>query len=348
MIYVFVFQGEFGFELLNWQGVVRKFAGTTGPEDKIVCCSRANLYPLYETAGEFLDISEVPLFKRSRASAYWGIFSPAELPRTRLLGQFKEKSLKLLMIRQLKQFILAHSTIIRAAPDQPVRFVFSARTSRLNGCLFGWSRRDGVMDIYDLLDVQNNLYRRIEADLSVRARVEERLGWSLDRPFLLIQTRKRDASTAQPSAETMPDEQLIRALSGQVRTVLLSFDTGRWLDSRSEFGGAAGCFHYACRSFPEQACLIHFARHCLFLTEGDLGSHIYVPPFLGRDVTAVAPLAIFELESAPLDFWNEQVFRFGGQVFPVAAESIFSSAAALTQFSHNLITTHFPANIPPK
>lgn len=58
MVYVFVFLGEFGFELLNWKGVVRKFAQTLDPKDKLICCSRANLYLLYEMADEFIDISE--------------------------------------------------------------------------------------------------------------------------------------------------------------------------------------------------------------------------------------------------------------------------------------------------
>lgn len=339
MIYVFIFQGEFGFELLNWQGVVRRFATTIGPQDKIVCCSRANLYPLYEMADEFVDISEVPLYKQSRASAYWGIFSPAELPRYRLLGQFKEKSLKLLMRRQLMRFVRANSAILRDARGEPVRFVLSARPTRLNGCLFGWSRNDGVMDIYDLLDVENNLYRRIEPDLCVRSVVEAQLGWSLDEPYLLIQTRRRDAATDQPSADTIDIEPLVQELSRHVRVVLLAFDTGRWLDSNSEFGEQAGCYQYACSSFPEQACLIHHARHCVFFTEGDFGSHIYVPPFMGRDVTAVASRSIFGLESAPIDFWNQRVFRFGGQIIPAEAEDVFGSDEARHSFVQRIVNT---------
>ena len=341
MIYVFVFQGEFGFELLNWQGVVCKFATTIGPEDKIVCCSRANLYPLYEMADEFVDISDVPLFKQSRASAYWGIFSPAELPRHHLIGQFKEKSLKLLMRRQLKQYVLAHSNILRAAKGEPIRFVLSARPTRLNGCLFGWSRNDGVMDIYDLLDVDNNLYQQIEPDLRVRPSIETQLGWSLDEPFLLVQTRKRASSTDQPSQDTLPEEQLIDRLSNRIRTILLSFDTGRWLDSGSDFGEEHTCYRYACTSFPEQACLIHYARHCLFFTEGDFGSHIYVPPMMGKDVTAVAPRSIYQLESTPIDFWNQRVFRFGGHILPAMAEPIFASGETLNQFSDDFISQYF-------
>ncbi len=34
MTYIFVFLGEFGYEILNWQGVVRRFAQTIEPGDK--------------------------------------------------------------------------------------------------------------------------------------------------------------------------------------------------------------------------------------------------------------------------------------------------------------------------
>ena len=71
MIYIFTFLGEFGFELFNWQGVIRKFAQTISPTDKIVCCSRANLYPLYETAAAYIDISEVELFQQNRSFGQW-------------------------------------------------------------------------------------------------------------------------------------------------------------------------------------------------------------------------------------------------------------------------------------
>ena len=73
MIYVFVFLGEFGYELFNWQGVIRKFSNAISKEDRIVCCSRANLYPLYETADIYIDISDHPLFQQSVACGYVGM-----------------------------------------------------------------------------------------------------------------------------------------------------------------------------------------------------------------------------------------------------------------------------------
>ena len=50
---------------------------------------------------------------------------------------------------------------------------------------------------------------------------------------------------------------------------------------------------------------------------------------MGKDVTLVAPRSIYQLESAPIDFWNQKVFRFGGQMIPIASEEAFSSKDSL-------------------
>ena len=48
MIYVFTFIGEFGYEMFNWQGVIRKWAKKhKNPDDKIFIYSRQGLKSLY-------------------------------------------------------------------------------------------------------------------------------------------------------------------------------------------------------------------------------------------------------------------------------------------------------------
>ena len=374
MVYVFVFLGEFGYELLNWQGVVRKFAETVGSEDKIICCSRANLYPLYEMADEFVDISSVPLFSQSRASGYSAIFTPAAIDRTqiRFYGFFNWLWLRLrtyLLVawlpRQLQRTIISHSKILRdrnltwrlkagiSKSDPHCTFVFSTPTTRLHGCTFGYETVGN--DIYDNLNVANNRFRKIEADLNKRKEIEAQLGWSLEEPFILVQGRKRDASTKQRStdalaetnAETDAEEALINALASRIKTVLLSFDTGRWLDSYSAFYAAltnqANTYAYRCRTFPEQACLIHYAQQCLFLTEGDFGSHIYVPPFLGKDVIALAPRSVYTLGTTPITFWNERVFQFGGQIVPKIAEEVLVSTDSINTLLDEMLVQPQPS-----
>ena len=368
MVYVFTFLGEFGFELLNWQGVVRKFSRTLTRGDKLVCCSRAAVYPLYETADLFIDISEVERFRKSRAQAYYAL--PDELVdpnglRARLFERVVKAELRAFIDRRLQERGMGWEA-------EPSTYIFSSDGLQLNGCTFGrvgymhtWAgslarglsrrlkaasptlyrgaaalkpalfntfkgldyRSDGA--IYRLLDLDNNHFRKIEPDLAVMPRVAQGLGGEPTGPYVLCQTRQRHIPQAAP--ESLPREAmrlLLEELAGQVQVVLLSFHTGRRLDSFSTFGALPNCVPYACNTFPEQACLIQGAAHCLFFTEGDLGSHVYVPPLMGRDVTVVAPSSVLQLESAPIDFWNRRVFRFGGQITPRNAKNALASAAA--------------------
>ena len=377
MTYIFVFLGEFGVELLNWQGVVRKFGAMLPPGDRIICCSRANLYPLYAGADEYMNITAVDLFQQSRACGYSAFPIQNGVPNPVRLSAF-EYRLKANISRVLLERLHREGKL---GSNDRYRFIFSCDRQTINGCQFGRpklriryalarayrqlkrqfpdyggqidqirtrlfdliqplethnARREG--DIYDLLPLSNNTYTRIEADLTLRPTLEQELGWSLNRPFILCQSRARD--TIQVSKDRLQGEmmkRLIEALAQEVNVVLLSFSTGRWLDSYSTFTEIEGCYHYHARSFPEQACLIHFAQHCLFFSEGDLGSHTYVPPFMGKDVTLIAPRSVFGLVSAPIDFWNQNVFRFGGQMIPQAAEDVYPGPQRLASHAEAIL-----------
>jgi hypothetical protein len=351
MYYIFTFLGEFGYELLNWQGVIRKFSRTISPSDKIICCSRGKLYPLYETASIYIDISEVEIFKKSVASCYFALppfphpdhrqkFHPRLILTWDLIFDWNLK-------RVLKSFIIQQLRF-RLSPLSPKDFVFifSSDKVELNGCKFGCLRwrccgpkaPDG--NIYELLDLDNNVYKKLEPDLSFRGFIEEKLGWSLEEPFVLCQMRSR--TIAIKSKDILPREKLfefIKALSRKIKVVLLSFNTGRYLDSYSvfDFVDVPNSFHYNCQSFVEQACLIYFAKKCVFFTEGDFGSHIYVPPFLGKDVIAIAPHSVYQVGTTPIEFWNRNVFKFGGQIIPKVSEEVFASGKRIRRFINNEI-----------
>lgn len=378
MVYVFVFLGEFGFELLNWQGVVRKFSKTLSPSDKIVCCSRANLYPFYEMADVYIDISEIEHLKQSRATWYW-----ASQTDTVSLNFMRGLAFDRRLRTEIKSFVLNRlKTMKKFDANASMRFVFSSGKTQLNGCKFGVTRIAFVIDslasVYDalgstplvsadaldalkrvtlksmnfldmrrldddaygMLDVHNNTYRKIEPDPSVSSALEERLGFCLEEPFVLCQGRRRD--TTQLSKDLLPEKEmgeLIELLARKAKVVLLSFHTGRWLDSYSEFEVYPNCFRYACRSFPEQACLIDAASRCLFFTEGDLGSHIYVPPFLGKDVVAIAPATVYQIGTTPIALWNREIFRFGGQIIHKTSEEVFSSRENIASIVQELFPT---------
>jgi len=338
MVYVFTFLGEFGYELFNWQGVVRKFSRALGPSDRIVCCSRSNLYPLYETALLYIDISEVELFKNSQASCYSAI-----VPGSSDHGSWRNRAFDRKLRGSLKSFISGRLRVTNSkrgpwAKKEKVVFVFSSVKTQLNGCTFGCDPhllgQEG--DIYARLDLGNNLYQKIEPDLRLRSEVERQIGFELSEPYVLIQTRARQVVVR--SRDVVPKDELIRALAERIRVVLLSFNTGRKFDSFSQFDPSLKTVHYECRSFVEQACLVHFAKACLFFTEGDFGSHMYVPPFMGKEVVAIAPRSVYGLGTTPIDFWNENAFPFGGRIIPRISEEVFANRHSMVTVLDELLS----------
>ena len=322
--YVFVFLGEFGYELFNWQGVVRKFAAQLPDSSRIVIAGRRGLQPFYETADEYIEISDFAPFRESIAAAYWAI-PPDATTRDRSPEQ-------LAFDENLRASIRKHLTP-KLRDGNRVEFIFSTQLTAFPGCIFGADRRyygrpEHPGKIYGAPGlVENNRYAKIDPDESVRADIERALGFDLDRPYALVQTRRR--AIGPQHGMTVEEEPIVRALAAHLPVIVLSFDTGRALDSASALGTETGAIIFPGRSFREQSCLIALAARCVFITNGDLGSHTYLPPLLGRDVDIIASREIFQLPSAPIDFWNRNVFRFGGQMRAVAAEPLFADAASL-------------------
>jgi hypothetical protein len=326
MVYVFTFLGEFGYELFNWQGVIRKFAGTIDETDRIVCCSRALVYPLYDTAHLYLDIADAPLFRRSRACCYSatvGIGAP---------GRAVNRAFDAALRASLRSFIADRIRSARpawAASDRELAFVFSSSRTAVRDFVFGCDpgRIEHDADIGDRLELTGNRYVPLVPDLTLRGEIERQIGFNLTEPYVLVQGRQRPVG---PSSAPLPAAAIVRGLARQMRVVRLWFETGRRLDSFSRFDPRTDCVDYHARTFPEQACLVHFAARCVFLTEGDFGSHTYVPPFMGKDVVAIAPRRVYEPWRGAIEFWNREVFRFGGQIIPQLAEDVIDEGAGGT------------------
>lgn len=328
MTYVFVFVGEFGYELLNWQGVVRRFR-RLNPEAEVVCAGRASVEPLYENA-EYVDIGEVPEYRDSIATGYF-----AHLPGDDVANSAANRELDGRLRAAAKSAITAELRDrmgIRwwSRRLSGIRFIFSSGKTEIDGCVFGADQRlfgDYIYesDIYSQLDLGNNLYRKLDPVLAHRDRLEQQLGHSLEQPFALVQTRKRSGQGGR-SERTLDEASIVEALQRDLPVVLVDFTTGRAGDSYSELPSLDRVKRVRVSGFGEQSCLIHYAAACVFLSEGDYGSHIYLPPLFGRDVWSIAPGDVYELGTAPVEFWNRHVFRFGGQIRPVVGEEIESSA----------------------
>jgi hypothetical protein len=337
VVFVFTFLGEFGYELLNWQGVIRQFAAALSPSDALVCCSRGNVRALYERADLYIDIADAPLFRRSRACCY-GATIGVGAPR-RLFNRAFDTALR----ASLRAFITKRIHQIRpdwrGSGDRQLVFIFSSNRTDIRGTTFGCDpeRIEHEADIGMQLDVKGNCYERIRPELDARADMERRLGFDLSEPYILLQARSRRVG---PQTAAVPMNVVISALMERARVVLLSFETGRAFDSSSRFDASLRCIHAAAHDFPEQSCLIHFARHCVFFTEGDLGSHTFVPPLLGKNVTVVAPKTICTWWRDEIDLWNRKVFRFGGQLVPHDAEAVCASRDSVRDFVDQIMRRH--------
>ncbi len=321
--YVFVFLGEFGYELFNWQGVIRKFAVQLPASSRIVVAGKRGLEAFYETASQYLDISDFPPYRESVAAAYWAI-PPGHTGRD-------QSPTQLAFDRRLREEFREHITKKLGLRGR-IEFVFSSSLTAFPGCIFGgdhrhYGRPEHPGRIYAASGMlENNLYARILPDPGVQRAIEEELGFDLSRPYVLVQTRRR--AIGPQCGMSVEEAPIVAALARRLPVIVLTFDSGRALDSVSALAAETGTMVFAARSFREQGCLIAHAARCIFVTNGDLGSHTYLPPLMGRDVDIVASADVLARPSAPRDFWNRHVFRFGGQMNPIPAEPIFASDTA--------------------
>ena len=337
MTYIFIFLGEFGYELFNWQGRIRRFSHLKNETDKIVCCSRANLYPLYDKADMYIDISGVHEFQQSVASMYL-----CNHPDGCENGSAESAGINYVYLQQVKAAIKTFvcSELCQKMPgfdEGQATFVFSSDRNTISGINFGLDPEDFStdkdFDIYGKHKLHDNQYEKIDCyDAGIRKKIEKELNFDLSKKYILVQNRQR--SIVVRSKDSIDVDRFLRLASAGVTVIFINFDTQRKYDSYSacEQNDSKNILYFTCTSFPEQMTLIKHAFKNVFFTTGDFGSHIYIPPFLGKDVYAVAPESVYALGTTPIDFWNEFVFNFGGKIIPIVSDKVFSSDGALQEF----------------
>ena len=71
MNYVFTMIGEFGYEVLNWHAIIRKWALYSKQEDDtITICSRNGLELFYEFADNYVNISQFDSYNKTIADVF--------------------------------------------------------------------------------------------------------------------------------------------------------------------------------------------------------------------------------------------------------------------------------------
>ena len=198
--------------------------------------------------------------------------------------------------------------------DLEHEFIFSHNPRSIRGINFGGGT------IYSGPVLSNNEYTKISVDnFECQPILEAMLDFSLNQKYTLIQTAFRH--TVRRSKVEIDHSRIFEYFKDDSRIVLLDFNTNRFNDSFSKFSHPDK-IKISLDNFDEHACLIHHANRCVFLTEGDFRSHNYIPPLLGKDVISIAPKDVLSLPSSAIDFWNDNVFKFGGQIIPLEYEQL--------------------------
>jgi len=324
MVYVFTFIGEFGYELLNWQGTLRKWVKENKKEgDEIVVCSRKGLDLMYESADYYLDISQLESIQNVVADCYSSyVFLDGTGPH---LDRKEWKATRTgehidAIKNEVKNLVVDSNHL-----ETDIKWIWSCDYEVMDDCLFGLERPGGSGGIYNVshnkLKVDNNEYRQLQVPedaQKLRIQIEEKLGFSLDEDYILCQTGFREGY--ELSKVRIDHDKVINKLKEDCRVVLMDFKTFRLHDSYSKFKSNYDTIQV--EDIKEQSLLITHAKRCVFFTEGHMRSHTYLPPMFGKDVEIVAAKEMFSFSEAPLDFWNEKVFKFGGQMIAKPYEEI--------------------------
>jgi hypothetical protein len=321
MTYVFSFLGEFGYELFNWQGVIRKWAESNKkPEDKIIICSRKGLKPIYDFADHYINISELDSYNNVIADCYTCyVFTNKnanKAPRNEWTITRTGPHLT-----ELKKDIT--NLVNKNISYENVKWIWSSDYLLMDGFHFGLKAPGGPTGgIYNhssnQLNLNNNKYIKIKT-LDRKSKTD----YDLDKPYILCQTAWR--STLQRSKVKIDYSKIFDILKNLgIDIIALDFNTGKNNDSFSKFNDDR-FKTISCNNLEEQLYLIEKSKACIFLTEGDLRSHLYIPPFIGKDVIIISPQDILNLDSAPIEFWNKNVFKFGGQMIPIIYEHLIQS-----------------------
>jgi hypothetical protein len=316
--YCFVFTGEFGYELLNWQGRVRKFSALH-PEVKVICASSAATRLLYSDFAEFIALDSSKAHMRGIADTYFLRYE--NFVRDSIWDVLSAYFRRI----QLKRFILDQYPKSEASN---FRFIFSDRLNVVEDFQFGatrWAprinkfRKRNFQEIYDKLPIDQNLYVKIEPTDTVVEIVKQKLAdLGVEFPFVAVQSADRLTFLKKRRFE-IPVAGLFEEIVNQLPTVEISFKQIRETDTQSLSLNSRKIFF--CTSLEEQAAIIGLSSFCIFTSSGDYRSLHYVPSFCGKDNYSITSSSI--ISNSAIGLWNSQIFQFGGKIIPITAESLY-------------------------
>jgi len=330
--YIFTMIGEFGYEVLNWHGVVRKWALYNKKEgDTITICSRNGLELFYDFADNFVNLSQFDSFNKTITDCYEAYIVPngdvETLPRKEWVIQRHGKH-----IQDIKDDVTLY---INNMISGEKRFIWSFEFEEIDGFHFGKQQLvyGGIYDPNLIakgefgapLRIEENLYNQIKLDSfmdETKEKIQEKVDIDLDEPFIFTQTAFRTGYDLRSTVE-IDHENLFKGLKDKYPILFLDFKSGRKLDSFSNFDGYQT---YSTNNLKEQLVLMSLSKYNILTSEGDYRSHFYLPCFVGKDSHVIAANDIMNrLSATSCDFYNEYVFTFGGHIKNYVYEDVINN-----------------------
>lgn len=319
----FVFLGEFGYELLDWQGKIRKLGQKSTLA--IGVASRSNCELLYrDSAKFFISLEDIPEYFESKAHSYFAHaadYNPASGKFGKLLDSYKAWTRR----RRIASFIT------RNLPGKSsVKFIFSDQLNVVEGVSFGAQRNrfeafPGKFQhptIYTNYILTDNIFLNLLQLIDTRESTRFQNLATGSRPLILVQRAERELVIRNDAR--MNEFQILEELSKFGKVVLMEYTPSRTFDTSGVFNSEFKYERITFNSLAEQVALLLHADICVSFSHGDFRSHNYIAPFLGKVGYSIAPFEI--LKNSAFELWNEKVFP--GKIVAIPSDNLLASEIA--------------------
>jgi len=304
---IFCFLGEFGYELLNWQGKIAHLAKKF-PDLNIVIAGRRATSVLYPQAISYFSIDYLPRYKASNARGYFASISNSQISLA------LDSMFSIVLRMQIRK---AFRNSGQSTSHAQVRWIFSDKETWIEGVQFGANRflfgRTSALNVGSYRDSiygDIDLYGNDIKPLRRKSNLTESTS-------ILIMRANRDLISRD--SKRVDVEDVVMGLSTSFPVSLMQFESSRSNDTVGTFPGSLSKLFpvFKVETLEDQIEIVSRHRLCIFLSDGDLRSHTYIPPLCGKHVIVITTQGIVD-QTSYVHLWNEKIFRFGGAMHLIA------------------------------
>jgi hypothetical protein len=317
-LYIFVFSGEFGYELINWQGRIRKFI-EMNPNIFVVVAGKSACEVLYRDFSHgYIPIDDCEMYKQSFADRYFAHKNGYNYRN--IYSDFFDEIWAIKFRFRLKNFI-TQALNQEIIGNRKLNFIFSDVPKSIKGIKFGAPRtmfarlfNDVPQDIYLDVPILENSYRNILENLTSGENSAADLIRKSERPIAMIQTATR--VRINRVTNELDEEKFLEEFALHWEVILLEYESSRTSDTQGVFN-TYKFRKIMVKSLAEQLALLSKADICINFTHGDFRSNTYVPALAGfRSYVITDNLT---LKNSSIQLWNKSVFD--GEIIPIICES---------------------------